>query len=311
MKRGLSLLMLLALLSVSLGAAAEALPTIQDIMDANTLKALLSRHESVALQQEADEMLSASWANQSLRYAITIQGSGVNQTHYEQLMTAEDTLMVYYIAMAGEEYPLYDYTIDVGLTWPHVYTPETEHTSDFLFDPVATAYETVESAEAQPDGTLKIITRVSAEDLVKIDDGYPEGTSYRREYYVDPDTLEISRTLDIVVSPEGQEHILAEQTVLYDLPKIDDIETLEYALSYYHAPTEGDVRTVTFVLEPGTPRARAFSTTGAQGFLVSFWAGDADYAVFQDPACTVPTDMSELIQDATYYIQLQNVNDET
>ncbi len=299
-KKLFALILALLLLPVWCGAAEEGNSIkIDDIMAANTMEAVLSRHNNAALHIITDSGTILVYADREIRYQCYLQKVGASTAgDTELLMTSEHSAYWIIGRYQGQTYDLFYYMANVGLSYDHVYTPDNPQTATLAYDPEATGLETVTDVE-EKDGALIVTTFVTGEDLKTIDDSYPADAKYIVHYTLDPGTLEILGTEEYLEAADGTRSHQAEQKLLYDVGKTDDVSSMEEALEYFL--TEKPQRMVTFVVDPGTEQERTYQVTGCQGVPVMYWDDSDNYEAYADPLGEKEAE-DDLVSDITFYL---------
>ena len=300
--------------------------TIDEFMEANTVSALLGRHSSVALLQHVNDTESAVWLNQDYRYSAHRTDETIRAGDAEYLMTARHCLMLSYLRFTEGVYPIPFIMLDTGLGESVLYDIAAGKGTDFLFDPLTTAREQVQTAE-EADGCLILTTRLTGKDFTDAwGDDLQAGSYCELKYTLDPDTLELLEDVETVVDANGNPlsdslyyrlfgsaNLQSTQRVLYDVPMPEDAQYMARYLGEYLDAAEEDRRTVTYVMYAGTDRELELSSTGKKGYGVLIAAGGIDYELYLDAAMTRPAPADDLQSDRLLYVKLSgtDVRDDT
>ncbi len=275
-------------------AGAEEQITIQDIMAANTMEAILTRHGNAAQHAVTDEGSLVLYMDKDIRYQHFVPKTDADGDEYEVIMSGGATVEY------EPRYDVYYYVANVGLGYDRVYTPGDEHFGSPAYDPEATALETVVDVKEE-DGALVVTTETPAALLNEMDRGidYPEDGVYVVEYTLDKETLEILGTVEYLRRASGEKEENTQQTLMYDIAPTDDITTMTKALDVI---TNGKPqRTVTFILRPGAADEKKTEVTLASGIYVFFWADGKGYETFADPEGLTPWE-DNLLDDQVVYL---------
>ncbi len=308
MKTRHSFVMRLALLALILcmvpAALAESQVTMNDIMAANTLSDILRSDGSVAIHETGSAgSETAIYADKEIRYTARRSGKRPAEGDMEILATADHCLVYSYIRGQEGVYPLPILMLDAGLTDTDTYYNPAGGTTDFLYDTKATSCEKILSVE-EKDGRLVVVTRLDYEDYSRFVDGVEKGSWNRVEYVLEKKTYRmLSQTETVMAENDVPRGKSSKQEAYYGLKRPEDadnmLETLDRILNAQ------DVRTVTYIVKPGTPSERVVTVTAAKGCPVLLASGNLDYDLFTDSAMTIPAEQDDLMQDRTLYVRVE------
>ncbi len=298
--------------------------TITEFMEANTVSALLERHDSMALLQHVRDTETAVWINRDYRYSAHRTDETIRAGDAEYLMTDRHCLMLSYIRFTEGVYPIPFIMLDTGLGESVYYDIAAGKGTDFLFDPETTACEQVRTVE-EADDNLILTTWLTGKDFTDAwGENLQAGSYCELKYTLDADTLELQEDVETVVDANGKPlseslyyqvfgsaGLQSTQRVLYDVPMPKDAEYMaRYLGEYLDAETE-NTRTVTYVLFPGTDRETELSSTGKKGYGVLISTGNRDYELYLDAAMTQPAPSDDLQSDRRVYVKLNGTEQES
>ena len=308
----------LVLLIAANALAESPVVDMEAIMSANSLQSLLNRHSSVALLQRMRSGESAVWANRLYRYSAHRQDGTVREGDAEYLHTADHCLLLSYLSFEDGIYPVPFILLDSGLDDGIRYDVEKGIGTELLYDPEITAKEKVQRTERNDDGTLDVTTWLTGEDFEEgWGYGYQAGSYCELVYTLDAETLELQSDVETVLDAQGRplseslyyqlfdkSNLQSSQRVLYDVPVPEEAEQMMTILDGYLNASGDDARTVTYILDAGTPRERVLTSTGAKGYAVMPAAGEYECGLYLDAALTEPAPPDDLKSDRRLYVKL-------
>ena len=300
--------------SIFHASAAEV--TVADMMEANTLENLLSRHTSVAVLQSIGSSQVATWVNRDYRYTAKRTDATVREGDTELLLTDQYALLFSYFRFKDGVQPVPVILLDAGFGKDVYYDLANGKNDSLLYDDIITAKEELQGVE-EKDGKILMTTWLTGQAFK---DGwgndYPEGCYCELQYVLDNQTRELIKDTETVLDSQGRalkdqlfyqlfkDNTQVSQQVLYDTEMPEDLTFMIRALGMYLDAEEKDMRTVTFVFEAGTDKEREVTSKGAKGYSVLFDDGDYDYELYADAEMTVPAPMDDLNSDRRVYVKL-------
>lgn len=131
---------------------------------------------------------------------------------------------------------------------------------------------------------------------------YQEGDVIRITYELDKETLELLTESDVIVSANGEEKVYVTTNVSYDVERTGACKEL---CQYMNA--NSDLRTVTFITDPGTEEEAEWSMQVPMEVGVFPYGGDDYINVYTDKECTQQlTESVEPYQDNIFYMKKGN-----
>ena len=312
------LVALIAVLLVIANAvhALAAEMTVADMMEANTLENLLSRHTSVAVLQSMGDSQVATWVNRDYRYTAKRTDETVREGDTELLSMDQYALLFTYIRFKDGVQPVPVILLDAGLGSNVYYDLAKGMSTDLLYDEIITAKEEMQQVE-EKDRKILMTTRLTGEAFREgWGNDFPEGCYCELQYVLDAKTHDFICDTETVMDSRGnalKDQLFYKlfkgstqitQQVLYDTDMPTDLTFMIRALGMYLQAEEGDMRTVTFVFDAGTDKEREVTSKGAKGYSVMFVDGDYDYELYTDASLTILAPSDDMTSDRRVYVKL-------
>lgn len=279
----LSLSLVLAGLLVALAACgSQGNITMQQIYDAHLTPAMLADHESVSVvQQENGEVFVSQYLTKDFAYEDNLTWSAFSTDHS------------FYYNQNG----VYNRVVFIGPDGP---IDLAEYRAG-LFNSVslspATLMEKIQST-TEAEGKLTVVSEMDSKTLKELNEGQTEG---RYEYVLDAATHEPIVDKGHYVYEDGTV-IDSMAEFAYDMPLPEAVEGF--------LAVDGqkeDLRTVTFIFEPGTDKEKTLTVQGPKGVAIGLMTvtGEMDvYQMYDDAACTqVHVTTGDNTVDATVYVK--------
>ena len=256
--------------------------TMQQVYDAHLTSSMLANHESVSVvQKENDEVFVSHYVTKDYGYEDSLAWSAFSTDHS------------FYYNQNG----VYNRVVFIGPDGP---IDLAEYRAS-LFDSVSlsptTLMEKIRSV-TEAEGKLTVTSELDRKTLDELDEGQTEG---RYEYMLDAATHDPIIAKGHYAYEDGTViDSVAEFT--YDAPLPEAVE----GFLAVDGQTE-DLRTVTFVFEPGTQKEKTLTVQAPKGVGVGLMAltGEMDvYQMYDDAACTqVHVATGDNTIDATVYVK--------
>ena len=252
--------------------------TMQQIYDAHLTSSMLANHESVSVvHRENGEAFLTQYLTKDFAYEDN------------QAWSAFVTDHSFYYNQNG----VYQRAVYIGPDGP---IDLAEYRSS-LFDSVsltpATLQEKIRSV-AEAEGKLTVVSEMDSKDLGELSEG-------RFEYVLDAATHNPITNKGHYVFEDGTV-IDSAAEFTYDAPLPEAVEGF--------LAVDGqkeDLRTVTFVFEPGTEKEKTLTVQGPRGIAIGLMAitGETDvYKMYDDAACTqIHEAAGDNTIDATVYVK--------
>ena len=256
--------------------------TMQQIYDAHLTPSMLANHESVSVVHEEDgEVFASQYLTRDYAYEDNEGWSAFVTDHS------------FYYNQDG----VYNRTVYIGPDGPI----DLAQYRAGLFDSVsltpATMKEKIQST-TEAEGKLTVVSEIDRKTLEELGDGQIEG---RYEYVLDAATHEPILDRAHCVYDDGT--VIEGMTeYAYDMPVPEAVE----GFLAVDGQTE-DLRTVTFVFEPGTQQEKTLTVQAPKGVGVGLMSltGEMDvYQIYDDAACTqVHVASGDNTIDVTVYVK--------
>ena len=275
-------LVLVSLLVALAACGGQNSITMQQVYDAHLTPSMLTDHGSVSVvHQENGEVFVSQYLTKDFAYEDNQTWSAFVTDHsfyYNQNVVYQRVVYI------GPEGP-----IDLA-----------EYRAS-LFDSVAlspaTLMEKIQST-TEAEGKLTVVSEMDSKTLKELDEGQAEG---RYEYVLDAQTHDPIMDRSHYVYEDGTAiDFVAEYA--YDMPLPEAVEGF--------LAVDGqkeDLRTVTFVFEPGTQKEKTLTVQGPKGVGIGLMAltGEMDvYQMYDDADCTqVHVTTGDNTIDATVYVK--------
>lgn len=278
MKKFCLSLMLAGLLAALAACGSQNGITMQQVYDAHLTPSMLADHESVSVvQQENGEVFVSQYLTKDFTYED-------NQT-----WSAFVTDHSFYYNQNG----VYQRAVYIGPEGP---IDLAEYRAS-LFDSVsltpATLQEKIRSV-TEAEGKLTVVSEMDSKDMGELSEG-------RFEYVLDAATHNPITNKGHYVFEDGTVVDSAAEFT-YDAPLPEAVEGF--------LAVDGqkeDLRTVTFIFEPGTEKEQTLNVQGPRGVAIGLMAltGEMDvYQMYDDVACTqIHEATGDNTIDATVYVK--------
>lgn len=237
--------------------------TMEAIVAANDMQALLARHKSVLIAYRSSDSDELSYVYVDAEYLYQKVGITSVIVDKDAIWQIDD--------VDGEMHPYYYwFAMDADEEAETRTTP-----SDFAFiDSVNAGRETIERIQDNRDGTLTVTTLLNAEDTAESMSYYgqelPEGATKaeeRTEYVVDGETLEnLSGSTTMVI--DGKDGSVSFIEITYDADRPEEINELEAFLQDLENSPKTDRRTVEIIYDYGTETERSYEFQVDRNFRV-------------------------------------------
>ena len=280
-KLGVSLVLAGLLVALSACGGQNGI-TMQQVYDAHLTSSMLANHESVSVvQKENGEVFVSHYITKDYGYEDSLAWSAFSTDHS------------FYYNQNGA----YSRVVFIGPDGP---IDLAEYRAS-LFDSVAlsptTLMEKIQST-TEAEGKLTVVSEVGSKDLEELGEGQTEG---RFEYVLDAATHE-------PILDKGH-YVFEDGTVIDDVTEFTYDAPVPEAVEGFLAVDgqKEDLRTVTFVFEPGTEKEKTLTVQGPRGIAIGLMAmtGEMDvYQMYDDAACTqVHVATGDNTIDATVYVK--------
>lgn len=275
-------LVLTGLLVALAACGSQSSITMQQVYDAHLTPSMLADHESVSVvQKENGEVFVSHYVTKDYGYEDSLAWSAFSTDHS------------FYYNQNG----VYNRVVFIGPEGP---IDLAEYRAS-LFNSVsvspATLMEKIRSV-TEAEGKLTVTSEMDSKTLKELDEGQTEG---RYEYVLDAQTHAPIMDKGHCVYEDGTV-IDSVAEYAYDMPLPEAVEGF--------LAVDGqkeDLRTVTFVFEPGTQKEKTLTVQAPKGVGVGLMAltGEMDvYQMYDDAACTqVHVATGDNTIDATVYVK--------
>jgi len=142
-------------------------------------------------------------------------------------------------------------------------------------DVYTTMEEEVQSVTENEDGTLTVVTRLSADQLAarieRNEESFPDeflGNPAETVYTLDAGTLEVLSIIDSVLVG-GEKIIYSNETAVYDASRPECYDRICALRNEFGAAEEGHMRTVTVIYDAGTEAEEIYTFNVNESVLVS------------------------------------------
>ncbi len=289
--------------------ATAPLFTFEELVNANTREATLSRHQnSLSVLTPADDgnggiqAFSFGFNKHTLYcepdYVYTerdVTGLWEGQEYYDELYTKAGNLFFRDRFLNGDEVPYYTWypTEDASPFYGVDYFSVLADGSD--------AGEKLVSTRDNGDGTLTAITCMPFDEddaAVNAPSEFTGGTEVY-EYTVDADTLELLGIKATLVSESGK-FDFSEETVVYDAEAPEKFASLRDVAVNEETKEPENPYTTTLVFDPGTPEEKTYTKKLDSSCRIGFYLPNG-YSLYEDPEGKIPLVPDKNRRDFTYY----------
>ncbi|MCR5733711.1 MAG: hypothetical protein K6G22_03795 [Lachnospiraceae bacterium] len=292
--------------------------TFEDVAEANSREAVLSRHENFYVVNERDVDEEHEWlADLYGTYdseCFSYPGVAYYRNDYRGIdywIDSEDMLFLDSNSYGIRTYSdgREDYTKD----W---YVMSDEEKKDYYLHPddediapvCVTEYvdEKYISTEDNGDGTLTVITETADADALGYTDEFPEeweNATLEFRYCVDKDSLELLK-LETYICNENEKVKLQTSVTTYDVEVPERCTLLMDFADRVENTEMTNPRTVTYIYDPGTEDEKSYTITADDYYIIDAWVKDG-YQIFDDPEGTIHHEFTGVLEDYTGYVLKQ------